>query len=165
MMPAALWHLAQFRGFQGLQNLHPLLVHYPIAFLTASVPIYFLAWILLSEPLELIGMWLLGLGTLGAAAAVCTGLWGSEGVMIAPSVREHILVYHEWSMLMVLVMSIILAVWALLARPMPRKGRTCFMLGLVLMAAVLAKGADYGGWMVFGYNAGGSLPQPIEFSQ
>jgi uncharacterized membrane protein len=165
MMPAAFWHLAQFRGVQGLQNLHPLLVHYPIAFLTASVPVYMLAWILRSEALELIGLWLLGLGTLGAAAAVCTGLWGSGGVMIAPSVREHILVYHEWSMLTVLVMSTVLAAWALLARPMPRKGRTCFMLGLVLMAAVLAKGADYGGWMVFGYNAGGSLPQPIEFAQ
>lgn len=165
MMPAVLSHLVQFRGVQGLQNLHPLLVHYPIAFLTASVPIYFLAWILFSEALELIGLWLLGLGTLGAAAAVCTGLWSSEGVMIAPSVREHILVYHKWSMLAVMALSIVLAVWALLARPMPRKGRTCFMIGLVLMTAVMAKGADYGGWMVFGYNAGGSLPQPIEFSQ
>src|SRR5215469_6919325 len=164
MMPAVFWHLAQFRGTQGLQNLHPLLVHYPIAFLTASVPIYFLAW-MFSEALALIGLWLLGLGTLGAAAAVCTGLWGSQGVMIAPSVREHILVYHEWSMLTVLALSIVLAVWALLARPMPRKGRICFMIGLVLMTAVLIKGADYGGWMVFGYNAGGSLPQPIEFSQ
>jgi hypothetical protein len=27
------------------------------------------------------------------------------------------------------------------------------------------KGADYGGWMVYRYNAGGSLPQPIEFSE
>jgi hypothetical protein len=39
------------------------------------------------------------------------------------------------------------------------------MLLMLLMAAILVKGADYGGWMVFGYNAGGSLPQPIEFSQ
>ena len=164
-MPAAFWHLARFRGAQELQNLHPLLVHYPIAFLTASVPIYFLAWILLNDTLGLIGLWLLGLGTLGAAAAACTGLWGNRGVMIAPSVREHILVYHEWSMLAVLALSMVLAIWALLARPMPRKGRTGFMIGLVLMTIILAKGADYGGRMVFGYNAGGSLPQPIEFSQ
>jgi hypothetical protein len=26
-------------------------------------------------------------------------------------------------------------------------------------------GADYGAWMVYSYNAGGSMPQPIEFSQ
>jgi len=164
-MLAAFWHLSQFRGAQTLQNLHPLIVHYPIAFLSACVPIYFLAWILHNESLELTGLWLLGLGALGAAAAVYTGLSGSEGVMVTPSVREHILVYHEWLMVAVLALSIVLAGWALLARPMPRRGRACFMIGLVLMAAVLAKGADYGGWMVFGYNAGGSLPQPIDFSQ
>ncbi len=164
-MPQVFWHLIQFQGAHELQNLHPLVVHYPIAFLTASVPIYFLAWILHSETLEWVGLWLLGLGTLGAAVAASTGLWGSEGVMLAPSVREHILVYHKWLMLVVLALCIVLAGWALLARPMPQKGRTCFMIGLVLMTVVLAKGADYGGWMVFGYNAGGSLPQPIEFSQ
>jgi len=161
-MPAA---LAQFRGVESLQNLHPLVVHYPIAFLTASVPIYLLAWILRCKSLELFGLWLLGLGTLGAAAAVYTGLVGSEGVMVAPSVRNHILVYHKSLMLAVLGLSTVLTGWALLARPMPQRGRPLFMIGLVLMALILAKGADYGGWMVFGFNAGGSLPQPIEFSQ
>jgi uncharacterized membrane protein len=164
-MPAAFWHLAHFRGAEELQNLHPLVVHYPIAFLTSALPIYFLAWIFRSESLEIVGLWLLGLGTLGAGAAVGTGLLGSEGVMVAPSVRNHILIHHEWYMLAVLALSIVLAGWALIARPMPRKGRTGFMIGLVLMTAVLAKGADYGGWMVFGYNAGGNLPQPIEFSR
>lgn len=156
---------AEFRGAESLQNLHPLVVHYPIAFLTASVPIYLLAWILRNDSLELFGLWLLGLGTLGAGAAVYTGLLAGEGVMVAPSVRDHILIYHKWLMLAVLVLSTVLAGWALLARPMPRRGRPLFMIGLVLMTVILAKGADYGGWMVFGYNAGGSLPQPIEFSQ
>jgi uncharacterized membrane protein len=164
MTLAALWHFAEFRGVQQLQNLHPLVVHYPIAFLTASVLIYFLAWILHKDSLEVIGLWLLVLGTVAAAAAVATGLLASEGVMIAPSVREHILVYHQRLMIVVLALSIVLAVWAWFARPMPRTGRTCFMIGLVLMIAVLVKGADYGGWMVFGYDAGGSLPQPLEFS-
>jgi uncharacterized membrane protein len=164
-MPAPFWHLVRFPGAEALQNLHPLVVHYPIAFLTASVPVYFLAWILRNEKLELSGLLLLGLGTLGAAVAVSTGWWGSEGVMVAPSVRDNILVYHKWLMLAVLALSIVLAGWAILARPMPRRGRTLFMIGLVLMTLVLAKGADYGGWMVFSYNAGGSLPQPIEFSQ
>jgi uncharacterized membrane protein len=162
-MPAAFWHFAQFRGAQALQNLHPLVVHYPIALLTAAAPIYLLAWILGSESLELMGLWLLGLGSLGAAAAVYTGLSASAGVMVAQSVRTNILAYHKWLMIAVLALSIVLAGWALLARPMPRRGRTLFMIGLVLMVTVLAKGADYGGWMVYGYNAGGSLPQPIEF--
>src|SRR5215472_6730522 len=144
-MTAALWHLAQFRGAQDLQNLHPLIVHYPIAFLTASLPIYLLAWILRRELLEVIGLGLLVLGTLGAGAAVYTGLSGSEGVMVAQSVRDHILIYHKWLMIAVLGLSTLLAGWALLARPMPRKGRLFFVLGLILMALLIAKGADYGG--------------------
>ena len=161
-MPAG---LAQFRGTATLQNIHPLIVHYPVAFLTASVPIYLLAWILRRELLESFGLWLLGLGTLSAAVAVYTGWSGSEGVMIALSVREHILEYHKWLMLSAFGLSTILSAWALLTPPMPQKGRTLFIIGLMLMALILAKGADYGGWMVFGYNAGGSLQQPIEFSQ
>jgi hypothetical protein len=47
---------------------------------------------------------------------------------------------------------------------MPRVGRAGFLLLLLAMTAILVRGADYGGWMVFGYNAGGSLPQPVEFS-
>jgi uncharacterized membrane protein len=66
------------------------------------VPIYFLAWILHSEILEWVGLWLLGLGMAAAIVAVSTGLWASTGVMVAPSVRTHILVYHERLMLTVL---------------------------------------------------------------
>lgn len=164
-MSTGFWHFAEFRGAQDLQNLHPLIVHYPIALLTASLPVYFLAWILRRESLEVVGLWLLVLGTLAAGLAVYTGLSASEGVMIAPSVRDHILIYHKWFMCTLLGLSILLSAWALLARPMPRRGRLVFIIGLLLMSLVVAKGADYGGWMVFDYNAGGTLPQPIEFSK
>lgn len=109
-------------------------------------------------------MWMLGLGTLAAVVAVITGLYAGEGVMIAPAVREHILYYHKRYMLSVLALSVVLSIWAVWARPMPRRGRGGFLLLLVVLVVLIAKGADYGGWMVYGYNAGGSLPQPIEFS-
>jgi uncharacterized membrane protein len=164
-MSTALWHFFQFRGAQTLQNLHPLAVHYPIALLTACVPLYLLGWIFHRESLESIALWLLAMGAVGAAVAAYTGLNAGESVMVAPSVRIHILEYHERLMLAVLFLSIVLSGWGLLARPMPRRGRAFFVLGLLVMVALLVKGTDYGGWMVFGYNAGGSLPQPIEFSQ
>ena len=107
---------------------------------------------------------MLALGTLGAAIAVWTGLRASEGVMIAPSVREHILVYHRAIMLIVFALSLALFLWALRARPMPRRGRGAFVALLLMMTVLIAIGADFGGWMVYSYNAGGSLPQPIEFS-
>ena len=48
---------------------------------------------------------------------------------------------------------------------MPRRGRIAFVALMLLMASLIVKGADYGAWMVYGYNAGGMLPQPIEFSK
>ena len=152
-------------GARELQNIHPLLVHYPIAFLTGAILLYFLALIFRRESLQWTGLWMLGLGALTAAASVWTGLRAGEGVMVAPSVRDHILNHHRHFMLTAFAISVVLALWAIAARPMPRRGRVAFLILLLVMGAVLVRGADYGGWMVYGYNAGGSLPQPIEFSQ
>jgi uncharacterized membrane protein len=162
---AGLHYLLGFHGARGLQNLHPLLIHFPIAFLIGSLLLYVLSWIARRESWAWTGLWLLTLGTVAAAAAVWTGLAASESVMVAPSVREHILVYHRAVMLVVFGLSIALSLWALIARPMPRRGRSGFLVLLFVMGALIAIGADFGGWIVYGYNAGGSLPQPIEFSQ
>jgi len=139
-------------------------IHFPIALLMSASVLYLLGWIARREVWAWVGLWMLMLGTLGAAIAVWTGLRASAGVMIAPSVRDHILVYHRAVMLIVFALSLALSLWALSARPMPRRGRSTFVVLLCLMTALLAIGADFGGWMVYGYNAGGSLPQPIEFS-
>jgi hypothetical protein len=49
---------------------------------------------------------------------------------------------------------------------MPARGRGVFLATLVVVVALIAKGADYGGRMVYDYNAGGNAcSQPIEFSQ
>ncbi len=108
---------------------------------------------------------MLALGTLGAALAVWTGLRAGAGVMVAQSVRDHILIHHKQLMIAVFAMSLGLSAWAITARPMPRRGRAGFVVLMVAMALLTATGADYGAWMVYGYNAGGELPQPIEFSQ
>jgi len=158
-------YLLAFQGARSLQNLHPLLIHFPIAFLIGALLLYVLSWVARNEPWAWTGLWMLILGTIGAAGAVWTGLGAFESVMVAPSVRQHILVYHRTLMLIVFALSIALSSWALVARPMPRRGRGAFVALLFTMAALLVIGADFGGWMVYGYNAGGSLPQPIEFSQ
>lgn len=152
-------------GAAVLQNLHPLIVHYPVALLTGAAALYMTAWIGRREPWAWTALWMLCLGTLSAAVAVVTGLRAGEGVMVAWTVREHILDHHRHYMLAAFGLSLLLTAWALVARPMPERGRLGFVMILVVMAALIAKGADYGGWMVYGYNAGGSLPQPIEFSQ
>lgn len=155
----------QFRGLDAVQNLHPLVVHYPVALLTLAAMLYVVAWAAGRDSWAWTALWMLVLGTLAAALAVWTGLRAGEGVMVAQSVRDHILVHHKRMMIAAFAMSLPLTVWAIFARPMPRRGRVGFVALMVVMALLIAKGADYGAWMVYGYNAGGNLPQPIEFSQ
>jgi uncharacterized membrane protein len=159
-------NLFSFPGAQHLQNIHPLVVHFPIALLFAAVLMYWLGFLARRESWLWTGLWTLVLGTLGAAVAVATGLYSAPGVMLAPSVKVALLVYHKRMMIAVLVLSAALTVWAVAARPMPARGRGAFLALLLLAAALIAKGADYGGRMVYDYNAGGyACGQPIEFGQ
>jgi len=62
--------------------------------------------------------------------------------------------------------SVALAAWALAARPWPARGRLVFLAVFVALLAMMSRGADYGGRMVYDYNAGGdACPQPIEFTR
>ena len=159
-------HLFAYPGAQHLQNIHPLVVHFPIALLLAATLLYWIGFLARRESWQWSGLSTLVLGVLGAAVAVITGLYAAPGVMLAPSVKAALLANHKRIMIAVLVLSAILALWAIAARPMPMRGRGAFLAMLVLVAALIAKGADYGGRMVYDYNAGGdACGQPIEFSQ
>jgi len=153
-------------GAQRLQNLHPLLVHFPLALLPASALLYVLAWLAGRDSWAWTGLWLLVLGALSAATAAATGLRADEGVMVDPSVREQLLDPHRRLMLTTVGLSIALAAWAAAARPLPARGRVVFLILLVVLLALMSRGADYGGRMVYDYNAGGNAcTQPIEFTR
>lgn len=153
-------------GVQHLQNIHPLVVHFPVAFLVGAALFYFLSWIFRNQTFATTAFLLLILGTLAAGAAVGTGLYAEEGVMVSRSVREHLLELHETLMLITLGLSIVLSVWALIARPYPKKGKWIFLLLFLVLLGIIAVGADYGARMVYDYNAGGSAcSQPIEFNK
>jgi uncharacterized membrane protein len=164
-METALRLVMNWPGAAVLQNLHPLMVHYPIAMLTSATVVYLAAAIARRDRWAWLALWLLAFGALGATAAVWTGLRAGGAVMVAPAVRENILEHHEHLMITAWVLSLLALVWGVAGRPLPRRGGIGFLALLLMMSAVLARGADYGGWMVYGYNAGGSLPQPIEFSR
>jgi len=153
-------------GVQHLQNIHPLVVHFPIAFLVGAALFYFLSWIFRNQTFATTAFLLLILGTLAAGAAVGTGLYGEEGVMVSRSVRANLLESHEKLMLATLGVSIGLAIWAVMARPFPKKKRVVFLFLLLVLLGIMTVGADYGARMVYDYNAGGdACSQPIEFSK
>ena len=153
-----------FVGAQHLQNIHPLVIHFPIAFLMGAVFFYFAAWIFKKDDWAKAGFWILILGTLALAVSVATGLYAERGVMLALSVRDKLLLPHKQWMIVTSVLCLLATVWAIIARPFPKKGRIIFLLLLLAMAGTMTFGADYGGRMVYDYNAGGNAcPQPIQF--
>jgi uncharacterized membrane protein len=153
-------------GVQHLQNIHPVVVHFPIAFLVGAALFYFLSWVVRNQTFATTAFLLLILGTLSAGAAVGTGLYGEEGLMISFSVRDHLLEPHERLMLATLGVSVGLSLWAILARPFPKKKRFLFLFLLLVLLGVMSVGADYGARMVYDYNAGGNAcSQPIEFTR
>ena len=154
-----------FEGARHLQNIHPLVIHFPIAFLWGAALFYFASVFLKHEPFAIAGFWVLMLGALGLAAAVLTGLYAENGVMLHLSVRQNILLPHKNAMIFVSVLCGISVVWALVARPFPKKGRIFFLFLLLAMVAAMTLGADYGGRLVYDYNAGGTAcRQPIHFT-
>lgn len=151
-------------GASQLQNYHPLVVHFPIAFIYGAALLYFLAAILASEGLKWSALWMLTLGALSAAVALVSGFYAAPGLMISESVRDELLRHHKHLMVATSVLTGILTLWAIGARPMPTRGRYVFIAGLVALLCLMTAGADLGGEMVFGYNAGGSAcAQPIDF--
>ena len=153
-------------GASQLQNYHPLLVHFPIAFIYGASLTYFLAWITASEKLQWTALWMLILATISAAAALTSGFYAAPGLMIAESVRNELLNHHKHLMIAATILTGLLTAWALASRPMPTRGRILFMAGLIAVMGLIAAGGDLGGEMVFAYNAAGSAcAQPIDLKK
>ena len=153
-------------GVRHIQNIHPFVVHFPIAFLAGAALFYCLSLIFKKQTLAATALSLLILGAISAAVAAGTGLRAEEGVMVSRSVREKLLDVHEDLMLVTSDLSILLAGWAVFARPFPKKGRMIFLVLFLVLLGVMTVGADYGARMVYDYNAAGSAcSQPIEFKK
>ena len=153
-------------GAQHLQNIHPLVIHFPIGFLMGAALFYFAAWVSKKEDWAKTGFWVLLLGALSLAVAVGTGLYAEQGVMVALDVRQNILLPHKQFMIAAAVNCFVATVWAIVARPFPKKGRIIFLILLLVMIGVMTVGADFGGRLVYDYNAGGNAcHQPIQFTK
>jgi len=152
-------------GLEHVQNYHPLFVHFPIGLIYGSALLYLIGWLGGYDSIRWAAFWTLVLGGISAALALATGLYAAPGLMISDSVRQHLLAHHMHLMMLASAVTAVLIVWAILARPMPERGRIVFMAVMVAVLIIIALGADLGSSMVYGYNAGGdACPQPIDFT-
>ncbi len=145
---------AFFPGLSSAPNVHPLLVHFPIALWPTALGFWLVALFTGRAHLWAIGRWLLYLGVVGAAAALASGLWAEETLEHGAGVHELIEAHRNW-MFAAGGLGVVTAGLAFRAR---RRGVTdpAWSLVALLMATVIvtALGSDRGAFLVFGHGVG-----------
>lgn len=138
-------------GVAAIANVHPLLVHFPVALYYSFLAAEVLAWVARSEPLRHAASWMLYFGTAGAAAAVAAGFHAADTVGHSEEVHA-ILERHETYGLTVLALGLLLSLlrWAMRARVTHLRRVVQLALALVLVS-VMTLAADLGGHMVYGH--------------
>jgi uncharacterized membrane protein len=163
-MPAAEILAQLMPGIAAMGNVHPLFVHFPVAFLLVFFILDTLASLVKKEAWRTGAGWLLYLGTASVAVTVATGLYASATVPHGENVHE-IMVHHEYLGLTVLSLAFVLSVWRWLGRRFLQGAVNVLYLSVAaVMIICITLGADLGGWMVYQYGINvGVATEPTHF--
>lgn len=145
------WSL--FAGIETLgMNIHPLLVHFPIALLISFVVIDSLGAIFKLHGWRRLGTQLLGLGALSTLPTIAAGFWAAFNTP-HDAATHALMEHHEHAGIVVGVISVTLALWRILwGLPRDVMARTLSGILVFILAAALALGADLGAMMVYGHG-------------
>ncbi|CAL1239395.1 DUF2231 domain-containing protein [Candidatus Methylocalor cossyra] len=135
-------------------NVHPMIVHFPIAFLSAFLLLEVLGLLARSGALRQAASGMLYLGALGAVAAVAAGLIAADTVPHGETVHR-LMEWHERLGLTVAFLSVVLALWRALSRArlsIMAEALHLFLAGIIVTCLLF--GADLGGLMVYQYGVG-----------
>jgi len=153
-------------GVQHLHNLHPLTVHFPIAYLIGAALLYGSSWMWPDDKREWAAYWFLMLGFVACNVAVATGFYALWEVALSNSVQQHLVSPHMTWMVATWIITTVLTAWAVADRPFPRAGRGVFLFLFLILLIVMTRGADYGSRLVFDYNAdGNAVSHPLRYSK
>jgi len=143
-----------------MESAHPLVVHFPIALLLAAALVDLLAIGLKRPAWHRVALWNLCLGTVGAAAAVLTGLRAAEVAKHTFAIHQVMELHRKLGLTTLLIGSAV-AVWRLVARDrLGPRSRTLAMLLMAAMVGTLAYGAHLGGRLVYEFGVGGAFGAP-----
>lgn len=148
-------------GLRAMPNIHPVLVHFPIAFLLGALLVEALAVWRRREDWHRAAVVLLYLGALGAIAAAISG-WLAEETVEHTTASHQIMELHQTIMLWTTSLGVALAGIAFFGgRYLETRRLQVFLLvGLLVVASMLTVGADRGGQLVYQYGTGVQKPAP-----
>lgn len=140
-----------------MESFHPLIVHFPIALLLTATALDLMATLMKRPNLHRVALWNLGLGTLGAATAVLTGLQAEE---VAKHSFEiwRVLEIHERLGITTLLLAIMVLAWRLTHRDhLTRRARLLTLGVMLVMCTTVSIGGYLGGRLVYEFGVGGSF--------
>ena len=140
-------------------NIHPLLVHFPIALLSTAAAADVVGWAFhRNKPLRQSATLLYVLGTGTAAAAYVTGRAASQTIWL-PGMAQAVVGEHwNWALRTVWFFTLVTAIRLFLLRPSRRDPGPTILAALVLVGLVgiglLVETGDRGGRLVYQHGVG-----------
>ena len=139
-------------GIAAMDNIHPLFVHFPIAFFTAFFVVDVFGAIARKLQWRYVASWLLYLGAIATIFTVIAGLFAADSVEHGDDVHE-IMERHEHIGISVLSLSLFLSAWRLKQWGLHSVTANMVFLSLAgFLCVLLSLGADLGGLMVYQYG-------------
>ena len=135
-------------------DLHPFVVHFPVALLVVSLAFELAGIYTKREDFSRTAWRVQILGTAGALTAVATGLLAQSRQTFAGEARE-ILESHQQIAFAIAALFVFLLLWRISANGrVPSSRRMMYMLLFAAGVLLLLAGAWYGGELVYRYGAG-----------
>jgi len=149
-------------GIAAIQNIHPLLVHFPIAFLTAFFLIDLLGSLLKKSEWRRTADWFLYLGCIFAGLTMIAGLLAADSVP-HPEAVHQIMEDHESLGVTIFSLASALSIWRLFNKPAFRGVVNYLYLSLAgLLCLFLIFAADLGGLMVYKHGVAVAAAQALQ---
>ncbi|MBI5475026.1 MAG: DUF2231 domain-containing protein [Ignavibacteriae bacterium] len=136
-----------------MPNIHPLIVHFPIALLTISFIFDVIGMLTGKKEFTMSAWWMLLIGTISVAAAIASGLSAAGGLESSSQAREHIENHQEAALVVAGVFAFLL-LWRVANKTrVPDRRWLYLVLSVVGLVAVWVT-ALYGGELVYEFGVG-----------
>jgi uncharacterized membrane protein len=139
-------------GISSMDNIHPLLVHFPLAFLSTFFALDVVGTLAKKQHWRNVASWLLYFGSVASVFTVMAGFMAANTVVHGVDVHA-IMERHEHFGVSVLSLAVLLSAWRLKSGGIIQGGANSFFLILAgLLCVLMMLGADLGGLMVYKYG-------------
>jgi uncharacterized membrane protein len=140
----------------GLKNIHPIFVHFPLALLAAGLLLDVLGYALKKPSLSNAGWWCFALGVVAAIVTVFTGMQAEETVSLSQEAHE-VLENHEHFQIYSTMVLTSLLIWRGIKRGKLPNASIVYLVITTISVGAIVFGAHYGDQLVYQYGIGTSV--------